>query len=451
MDNLAPGTYLHSNGVTKALSLDRQWASVLGVQSPTAQVLATAVGWVYIALRKRRQLIAEIETAWQRGEEEAAALPFILPMSLMARVDYAIQVYGVAYLYKVRKRARMTELRWLDPTTVRADHNTVDERGPRYYVRDARVDERDAVLSIPRDDLIVVQLAGLHEWEPLTAATTATRTAAEIMRGVRDTADTVFDNNALPPLIVHVPIGTMPEEVGRIQRAFSGFFNRRRGTRERNVTATTPDVTITPLSVNPADMALTALADNVIDEILAAHDVPKSVAVSNAANYATAQLDAATFVRTLGGRLTEIAAVLNADADVRKTGVELHVYADRHPTQQRDEQMASTSFQRYVSGGMSAAAALWLVSGKLPAEFPAEVGEVFPPAPIAPVVAMPIEPEQEETAEVKSAGWVNDARAFRRWYAKRQGVDVMTFESAYLSRADRVIIADELLRLAVYP
>lgn len=453
-DNLEPGAYLAYKGQVKSIDSLAQLLGYGNSSYPTAETLATAVGWVYVALRKRRQHIRQIETQWRRGKTEMDDPPYAIDLG---RLDYAVQVDGRAFLYKLRSRGRLVGLRWLDPTTIRGDINTRDATGYQFYVRDELGQREGEIVprSIPREDLVIFQERGLDEVEPLTAATLATRLAAEIMRGVRETAETVFDNNALPPLVVEIPRGTQPAEAERIRDGFFRFFNRRQRTRERPVTAVTPDVKVTPIRVNPSDMAFDSLSENVRDEILAVHDVPLSIAVSNAANYATAQLDAAGFIQVLGGRLQWIADTLNADEEIARQRLSLEIHVSRHPTQQRDEQMASESFQRYTAGGLTPQAAFWLVTGMMPSEFPPEIGDVFRES--APVIDLPVlDPPPSGMRSLPSGD--DDAREtdlgrFKRWYERRPGADVTRFESPHLTHADKVVTADGILRrmVEVYP
>ena len=457
-----PGTYLINMRNGKAVSLtDRgvlsSWGDFLddvSSTSPSAATLAAQVGWVFVALNKRSQGLLEIDQTWRRNEEDVSMLPFVfrdngpVSWSFMAqKLDRAMQLHDEAYLLKQRSGDRLIGLRFLDPSSVTPDTDSANVTdGVTIYKYMTNDGEKD----IPREDLIIFPNVGTREMLAGTAAGYATRLAAEIMRGLGETADTTFDNNAMPFIIAMVPAGTDEGEQDRVESRLKRIFNRGERTRERPVAGLRKGTEIETIGVNPDDMAMKELSDLAIEEILAAHDVPESIARSNAATYATAINDGRAFITVLGARLGYFAEILNDDKDVNGFGIELVVNVNEHPTQKQDEVAMSLAFTRLLVGMYPDAAGYLL--GIKEEDFPEEYqGRVFLPVQVVQEVQEPTtdgdvdtsgvnvdtEPETEETEDRKAVELVRCRRYYRRAKHSRP------FESDILTIDQIAEIADD--------
>lgn len=458
-----PGTYLINMRNGKAVSLtDRGFISSWGdflddvsSTSPSAATLAAQVGWVFVALNKRSQGLLEIDQTWRRNEEDVSALPFIFrdngPVSwsfVAQKLDRAMQLHDEAYLLKQRSGDRLIGLRFLDPSSVTPDTDSANVTDGvtiyKYMTNDGEID-------IPREDLIIFPNVGTREMLPGTPAGYATRLAAEILRGLGETADTTFDNNAMPFIIAMVPAGTDETEQDRVESRLYRLFNRGKRTKERPVAGLRKGTEIETIGVNPSDMAMEELTNLKVDEILAAHDVPKSVALSNAANYATDLNAGRRFILALGARLSYFAEILNGDDDIAQFGIELVVQVGEHPTQKRDEAAVSLAFTRYGEGGMYPEAAAYLLGIK-EEDFPEEfAGRVFLPVQVVQEGPEPsdsnddafetetgdTEPETEETEDRKAVELIRCRRYYKRAKHSRP------FESDILTVDEIAEIADD--------
>ena len=157
--------------------------------------------------------------------------------------------------------------------------------------------------------------------------------AAGILHGIDQTAATLYKNNALPVMLVIIPRESGKKDRLDIQNMFRRVFNGGKGTSELRTAAVLEGVSVTPLSYAPKDLDQSPLTENQVDAILAAHGVPKSIALSNAANYATAIADTRSFVATVGGRFEYIAEVINGDAAFISVSFMLKVKVSEHYSQ----------------------------------------------------------------------------------------------------------------------
>lgn len=305
------------------------WLSTNSSANPSAAQLAREVEFVFIALNRRRDRIGEIRRQWFENSREIARPPLLLADDILARLDYAVQLYGRAYLHKRRVRrgnGLVDALGWLDPAKLIADKNDVDlYEGPQTYKRRGQNSE-----DIPVDDLLRFERYATGEWELASSAGEATKLAASILRAVNRTADSIFDrNNGLPVMLVKVPAGTDPQEVQEVENRFKRLFNRIRGAgSDQKTIGVEDDISVEALSLRPKDMNMGEIAQDRIRAILAAHDVPESEVFGNAANLATAERDTRVFVRTLVGRLEWLARVIANDDDMMRQGVRVEIFGD---------------------------------------------------------------------------------------------------------------------------
>lgn len=447
-DELKPGVYLQYGDNLK--SVGREYlgsfaAFLKDVQEGGRSVeqLAEAVGWVFVALNKRKMKILEIPYHWERnGDEiEYAQMPIKLKSrQLWQQTDESLQLYSQAYYLKQRVGRRLVGLRWLDPVTIEPDYDTATpENGvTRYWYTK---DNGPFAKTLPAEDVIAVTLPGLRELQPGTSAGVATRLAAAIVRGIGETSATFFGNNALPITLVIVPESAGQAEISRLEAFWKRITNQGRGSNEMRATATRGDVKIETLSLAPKDLAQRELEDAQVDLILAAHDVPRSVVLSDAANYATDLAAARRFTAAMGSRLEYIASVINEDADIMAMGLEMVVNVEHHADMKEDEAQRAEAFVQFVAGGLTPQAAAYLV-GVTEEDFPEDFGPIFEekpePQPVPPQFQqqqpepMPDENDDEERR--------NEIKAFRNWLKKRDNPNLENFKAYHMTDEEKEFI-----------
>lgn len=408
--------------------------------------LASSVGWVWSAIKERKQQILEIPQEWHQNENVIDFVPFGAKwMELEQRIDESLQYYSVAYALKQRQGRRVVGVRWLDPTAVTPDENskntvTEDYDYYFYHVGDGQRQR------IARADMFVWKIPGMRELEPGTSAAVATKLAASILHGISQTANTFYGNNALPVMLIIVPDHTAPQEKERLQDRFKALFNQGEGTLKNRTVAVSQSVEVRPISLAPKDLAQKDLEDSEVDLILAAHSVPKSIVLANAANYATDIAARRAFVSTMGGRLSFIAEVINTDPDMMALGLSLVVMVENHYAMQQDEKERAGAILNYTQAGFTTAAAAWLF-GIRADDFPPEM-EVFQSmAQPDPVVIEQPQPEPLQLMEPTEDDAMKSAerRQFRAWYKKRGiGTDAAKFTAHHITEDDKLEIVTEL-------
>jgi hypothetical protein len=157
--------------------------------------------------------------------------------------------------------------------------------------------------------------------------------------------------------------------------------------------------------------------------------VPKSIAMSDAANYATATSDLRQFIGSLAGRFHYVADVLNDDPDLMRDGWSLAVQEQNHWAMKEDEAMRAGAFGQYVVGGFTAEAAAYLL-GISRDDFPEDMvifaDDIEPepvPEQLAPFAGQPaVEPEpaadERQEAEIRRLrSFVRNGKHLKRPFA----------------------------------
>lgn len=452
-NTLRPGLYLQSGNSIKSLQIALEaWRSNdYGTGAPdNVETLAAAVAWVFIALERRKQRLSELPFQWRQAGEDIPALPFRFNThETMPRLDEAIQLYKRAYLLKQRGAGTgaLVGLRWLDPTTMSEDKKSwTPEMGIQNYIR--TVDGRKG--DIPASDLMVFQIPGMRELGPGTSAGRATSFAGQILYGVQQTADTVYDNNALPPMLVNVPEGTLETDkdtlVGRIRALLNP---KKKGTREHRVIGVVnggdKGVEIVPLNIKPDDLAMPELSEQFRDAILSGHFVPISEALSNASSRQTSDSnDAMRLTATMGARADWLASVINTDPDMQALELTLDYFPEKHWSMKLREMQAAQMFGQLLQG-MTPVAAGYL-AGWTAEAFPEEIRQagIFrdaaPSVPNGTTVPAPIKNDTSAQLLADLDKWKRKAEK----KLKATGKAACDFESDYIDQRNHDMIFEAL-------
>jgi hypothetical protein len=405
---------------------------------PTLESLVEQVAWLYVALTKRRQQLLEIPHGWMRGEAESEVPPFNMPFrEHLQQVDTSMQLYGQAYLYKRRNIGGMFNVRWLDPNTIEPDYETADDDGVRRYWR---LLDNGQKIALPAEDILRFMLPGLREFRPGPSAGEASRYAASILRGINQTADTLYKNNALPVMLINVGEGTSETERKRTETFFQRIMNRAKGTREVRTVAVRGTVEIETLSYAPKDLDQSPLTEQNIETILAAHDVPLSVVKSDAENFATAVASLRGFVSAIGARFEYIADVYNEDPDFMRAGFNLQVRTQDHYAMKEDEAQRAEAAWNYRQAGVTTEGALWLVGidmEEVPDDIELIAEESAPDEELDPSFSQIPEPVADEQRDAET-------RAYKNWLRKRDNPDPAQFEAYYLTDDEKGVIFEQV-------
>lgn len=381
-----PGTYVVVGGQAtelKNLSLldPSAWGLEAGETNPSLAALARDVEWVFIALEKRRNQIAQTPFQWLENGREIEP-PFMLDSDMFERVDIALQTYSKAYLHKRRLRGRKFDaLGWMDPTTIQPVTETRPNIYEGYTQYRRMMNENDTVDNaplIPSGDLVRIERLGMSELMPGSSAGEATKAAAQIIRAINKTADGIYDNNnGLPIMLIQVPQGTADKERTRLANRFRALFNSNSkyfGQRQKTV-GVPEGVNAVPLSISPEKLVMSEESEGRITAILAAHGVPKSMVMGDTANYATAQAERQNFALTIGHRVRWIASKFNADPDMQALGLSCDVNVQEMAVTLEDQERRVNMWSMFVDRNVDPMGAFKLVGIEPPENLTIEIQE----------------------------------------------------------------------------
>jgi len=369
-----PGLYLQVGGNVKALDLSRgsddSWAALLGLdRRVNKNTLTDKEPWTFTSLNRRAEWLNNVPYAWVVNDNDADIAPFSLNMrDMLPQIDKALQTreHG-AFLYKWRLFGKRFELKWLNPDTIEPDVKTATlEKG---ITRFERTKDKGQTEWLPAEDIIWFKRPGMKELESDPSPLEASRLAAEVLYNISQMEDWLYETNGLPVMLIMVPAVMNETERTRLEATFDRIMNRMGNAREMKTTAVREGVDVKILSFSPNQMDLGATVERHRAAVLSVHAVPMSVAMSNAANFATATSDQIQFANTMAGRLEAIAETFNNDKDVAASGYSLDVRRNELPTNQEEEAARADAFSKLVMGGIHPEAALAMLGFDLPENY----------------------------------------------------------------------------------
>ena len=432
---LKPGLYLQRGERIKSLdTTERGLANFLmGRTANDLETLMAGVGWVFVALNERRKALGGLYPLgeWIQNNTPIDGFPFAFHwQTTFDRIDAALQTTGEAFLLKQRQGRRLVGIRCLDPDAVQTDERDLEVvPGGVQYTRYWYTTGAGQRQAIPAEDIIHFTLYGRDDTGPGPTAGIATQLAANILYGLGETFSTLFDNNALPVVLVYVPMGTSDADVKAVESRIQRLFNRRRGTRENRVAGMREGVTVTPLPVNFNDLQAQALEDSQVRQILTAHDVPYEL-VADVANFAVANDRRRGFVEAIGQRLETVARVFCEDPEIAMLRLKYDTNVEKHWSMKGDEAAAAAAVLAYVQAGLQPWAALYLM-GYAEDQFPDEImarglyRETAQPVEMA----MPRPPQQAQPTNDDAMQINEELKRFKRWFTNRPNRSIDDYDS----------------------
>jgi hypothetical protein len=408
--DLKPGLYLQRGGAIKAIDVadsgaEFNWLAMLGFDEQVpADELASKEAWTSAALARRGDTLLSIPHAWVRGETDLDDAPFtISEATLFRQIDKALQIKpNGAFVYKLRTAGgKLLRLIWLDPDKIEPDWKTAThEDGVVRFWREGKAGKRDPVAA---QDVLWFSREGMGELRPDPAPLEGVRLNAETLYNIARMEDSFFEGSALPYMLINVPAGTPAVEQERVESRFNRIFNSMRNPREIKTIAVREGVTVQVLSFTPNDLALGDTVARHRQAILARMQVPESIVMSNAANYATAMSDKLGFAETMAQRFADIAEVINGDADIIKTGVTLDVRMNELPVMQEEETQRAQAFSFLVGGGLHPLAVVAILGFDVPEDYdgPLLADKPEPPPQFLPQ-PMPDEEDDDQMPDTKA-------------------------------------------------
>lgn len=203
------------------------------------------------------------------------------------RAEMAQALLAEAYFFQVKNRARLLELRWLDPRTIDPKYSTTQG-----LVRfDRTVGGRIRPLAV--EDVVYFHRPGLKEQGPGRAPGQVAARAGGIADYLDLFIETFFERGAMPTTVVFSENRPAEEERGRIKRylenILTGIGNA------FGVEVLNSALRFETLTPPLKEMLLPEIKDEANHEIARAMGVPASLLFEGAANFATAQTDDLNF------------------------------------------------------------------------------------------------------------------------------------------------------------
>jgi HK97 family phage portal protein len=335
------------------------------------------------------------------------------PASLFAQVEMALCIWGGAYLFKERNRARLLDLRYIVPTTITPELDPV--KGLTGFERATG----DRIMRLEPDDLIYIWQADpwVELGPPQSSRYKAAMSAAGLLHALDAyEAEFVRRGGVLPTMLM---VKGMPSQAEREKlesywdKFIKGFFR----VAGKIFNAEAFDVrTVGEGLSNVKDSNFTEIQRQ---NIAAAFGVPLSWLMSNAANYATALADRRVFwENTVLPECEFISDTLNEQLFL-PSGLRMVWKPETVDAFQTDEQARAVAYATYVSSGMTPSTAAQVVGIELPegieyTDLDKQRQETALPAP-------------EETPAVVAAAQTEARREARRDIA--QDVKALTIEA----------------------
>jgi len=403
------------------------------------ETLAALVPWLYSALVLRSNKISAVP--WRLvdaagNEVSDEELPIDMT-DFLWRTELGLNLYGAAYWYiQLSKLDTVMSLRWFDPSSITIKRSqskglTAFERGLTngakevYPVKDGKA-----------TNMLYVWLPGIREVEPGVPTARGAGKPAEVLLNLTIFQDKFFAQGAMPVTLLKIPAGARKEEIERLDHRFKRF-----ATSVRNAfkpVAVRENVEVERLSFQPNELEMTSIAEARCDEVLAALQVPLSLLKGDAANYATAQQEAANFVaNVIEPRVKLIERVLNNQlfADM---GWQIVFETAGMAELQNDMAEMSQAFLNFVNGGMTPEGAAAVLGIELPEDVDPFTALTMPATP---------EPETQTEQPQEADIAEKDLQRWRRKAKKRfkaSGSALVQFQSDAIDEATALALTAAL-------
>ena len=424
----------------------------LGVaQNPTHNPLHiyATVAYLYRCVDVRANALLAMPWSIYRGDTEVVRhdvdkwpkelAAFQSLEELLWQTEAALCLVSEAYWYKRRSRLGVTNVRWLDPSTMSpvwgVDSITAFKR---------QVGVATSMLSV--EDVVYLRMAGTSETMPRPAPAQAALSAAGVLYNVNEFASAFFKRGAIKATLLTVEGNPPPAERERLKSWWQRFMTGI----NKAFAAEVVSAAVTPVVVGEglAELTNTELTATEREEIATALGVPHSLVMSNAANYATAEADRLTFYdMTVVPQANAIARQLNSQL-FAPAGMRFEWHPQEMQIYQVDENERASAFATYVNAGIKQSIAAQMLGLNLPEGV---TPEDLDPEP---------QPQQLQQAPQDAQGANNgvqdtqgqgqqgqgqaqvdarqqEARKFLRWAKGKRQLDVAAFASDVLTDADK--------------
>ena len=441
---------------TKNIAIDKfpaeAWTVLTGDRdADDMQRYASAVAFLFRAIEVRANALIAVpwkigppdgEPIWTSEDEDAPAqlewasnLPQLLWQS---SVSWAF--YNEAFWLRERNRVRTLDLRWLDPDSMTPKWDK--DAGLVGFER--RIDAA-TIKPLKLDDVVYLWRQGMRETEPAIAPAQAAMQAAGVLYNADKFAADFFARGAIKATLLSIDGNPSDTELKRLESWWKRFFS---GVRDAwSTAAVRADVKAVPVGEGLESLSNATLTAEKREDIATAMGVPHSLVMSNAANFATSEMDKRNFYDT-----TIIPDCLLMQRQLNRQlftpiGLRFTFDPQEMAVYQEDETKRSQAFQAYANAGLPLSIVAEMLGLYLPDGIEYADLDVEPePQPVQLQTQPMPEQAQGETMQQHQNEMqrIEEVKRLRRWIKKRPGRDVSDFASDILNDAEKVEISAQV-------
>jgi len=300
-------------------------------------------------------------------------LPF---QDLIWKTEASLLLKGASYCVRLADEGgTQVGLQWLNPFTVvvkkvnRKDPTSTEIGFQQYLNGKTYPLTKEGYWSA--DEMFYLrQFSVSDDIGPGTAPAAVGMTSSRLQHYLTFFASQFFESGAMPVTMLGLPGDPQPAEKERVEsffkKAMQGMRNAFR------VLAVSGEVKPQILTPDFKDLAIPALKEHAIDDISWAFDIPKTVLISNAANYATADSDMQHFLKhTIIPRTKFFEHQFNTKL-LNDFDMKLTFFPQQMTELQEDEKERSGAFRNYVLSGMKPQLAAAVLGIDIPEDYKAE-------------------------------------------------------------------------------
>lgn len=391
--------------------------------------LAQKIGILYRAVKIRSQSISQVpweiikgdRVVWSDGDDDVPAeLEWFQNWpELLSLTEASLTMTSQAYWFLLRNRVRITGVQWYSPLTMTPVWDK--QLGLTGFTRS--IDAKPQPVKL-EDVVYIWYRSAMHETKPETSPLEAAQVDSQIISNLNLFISTFFERGAIKATILTLEGPAVQSEKDKLKAWWESALTGIKKAFSTEVIS----ASVKPIVVGEGvkELSNNQLSKEKREDIVATLGVPLSKIFSNAANFATAQLDdKAFFQNTILPDCKIIQTIANKA--LRSTGYRIKFTPETMDIFQDDETERADSFSKYVTAGMKQSIAAAILGIELPEgiEYADLDPEEKPVVVVVPPVVPPVEEDDmgeddvEEPDEVKTAKQLEDFVKFKRKVLKR--------------------------------
>jgi hypothetical protein len=461
-------------GTIKALNLQNVdgWESVFGNQ--TQRGAWGSAYWNAVVMKRASMTraiprVIDIDGRDEPVEENDIDIKFQNGIGgMMYRSSVSLDRHGAAYFVVVPTRGgKVHSVKWVDPSTIHVDFDAARGalRGFRrvmghdigtYFEYD---EEEDIAIASSGLQLGWVWSLGLNEIGPGFVLEDMVQLPAGLLNSSDALMKALYDRGAIAQHVVFAPAEPPEQEKSRvlakIRRALFGGLDS-----SNNVEVLSNQLSIEKVGTDPSALDLSSVDAGNMADVSAVGDLPRMLLdPDTGANRSLLDRVTSNFIlNTIHPHAEHIADGYNHHV-LTPLGMAIRLVPESMTINQEDEKLRANAFALYVSQGVPHETAAALLGIDVPEGMALVDDRLLQPAQADPMNEE-VDPEldtdegtDEDPAESEDEAKRVELGQFRRWYKKRMGTDPDQFDAKHLTRGDKLLIVDDILRTAweTYP